>query len=330
MGTTKTGISRCKGKILWKRVFPMAFVSLFLVLALAVSIPDSAGAASTTGSSTIGHSIAGSKSLTLDRPADTAPGDFLLACIAAQTGTTPVTLSAPGWSLIRHTQVRQSPNSLPANFDMFMYYKLSGPSEPDSYTFSYTSTETPFGMNGGITRYSGIWISNPIEEGSSIENQGTGTTASGSAVDVYQSYEKLITFFAASEGVIDFSVPAGTSQVYESEPAASSGYTWPKIAMDDRLTPLILSSHNHMPAMTSNLTLADGLSEVAWGSQTIAVKGCPTMTIGESSSIAEEWSEYIIPLNLDFYHGTYGASVNYAVTGGTALYGVDYTLQAGK
>ena len=102
-------------------------------------------------------------SVTVPKPAGTASGDVLVACLALNGGSVSSSGLPAGWtSIATATGV--------ANPHVFGYYHVAGSSEPTSYTWSLGSSVA----NGaGIARYSGVRAASPID--------ATATTASGAS-----------------------------------------------------------------------------------------------------------------------------------------------------
>ena len=97
----------------------------------------------------------------VNRPAGTAPGDVLVACLALNGGA--VSGAPPGWSLLAAATAQSNPK-------VYGYYHVAGASEPSTYTWTLAGAVT----NGaGIARYGGVATGNPID--------GAVSTATGAA-----------------------------------------------------------------------------------------------------------------------------------------------------
>jgi hypothetical protein len=106
----------------------------------------------------------------VDRPASVAAGNLLLANIAINGGS-PANVTAPsGW-----TQVLRNDND--TNVSLISYYKVAGASEPSNYTWTI---DTQTRAEGGITQYSGVDTSNPIDV--AMGNLGRGKVATTSLI----------------------------------------------------------------------------------------------------------------------------------------------------
>jgi hypothetical protein len=102
-----------------------------------------------------------SSSLTIPRPAGTAAGDVLVASLALNGSGV---ANAPfGW-------VQMAAVTSITNPKLYAYYRVATASEPASYTWSLTSAVA---NSGGVARYSGVDIANPLAS--------TVSTASSSA-----------------------------------------------------------------------------------------------------------------------------------------------------
>jgi hypothetical protein len=96
------------------------------------------------GISTVANPTATS-SITIPRPAGTAAGDVLVACIALNGRRIPPS-GVPGWSLIANNTTMTNPR-------MYGYYKVVGASDPASDTWTF---DAAVANGGGIARYTGV------------------------------------------------------------------------------------------------------------------------------------------------------------------------------
>ncbi len=94
-------------------------------------------------------------SITIGRPAGTVTNDLLVGCITVTPSTAAIISSPSSWILVRRVDnVNASSNSLA------IYYHVTGPAEPSSYTWDLTSNS---GAVGGIMAFSGTDLTNPID-----------------------------------------------------------------------------------------------------------------------------------------------------------------------
>lgn len=146
--------------------------------------------------------------LTLNKPTSVAEGDFLLANVAVNGGNAAVITEPSGW-----TQILRTDNG--SDISIISYYKIVGASEPSSYTWSVDHQTT---AEGGITRYTGVNTTNPINATSS--NTGFGTVATTSSLVTNSEYTEIVTLFAADIGKSAnagayFTTPTGMTEKYD-------------------------------------------------------------------------------------------------------------------
>ena len=92
-------------------------------------------------------------SVNVAKPTSTVSGDFLLAQILYQNGTSVATLTPPsGWTLVRRTDNGTA-------LGQAIYYRFAGGSEPTSYTWTFSSSTV---AAGGIARYTGVDPTTPF------------------------------------------------------------------------------------------------------------------------------------------------------------------------
>jgi hypothetical protein len=160
--------------------------------------------------------------VTVDRPASVAAGDLLLANIAINGGS-PASVTAPsGW-----TQVLRADND--TNVSLISYYKVAGASEPSNYTWTI---DTQTRAEGGITQYSGVDTSNPIDIAAG--NFGRGKIATTSLITTSFANEEVVDSFAFDAGTSTagyFSTPTGMTEKYD----VTYPTVGPSLATDDTL-----------------------------------------------------------------------------------------------
>ena len=158
----------------------------------------------TTASSVQVHAT----TLTISKPT-TTPGDLMIAAIAIHGGSAATTTAPSGWTLIKRTD-----ND--ANLALISYYKIAGASEAVSDQWVVEGQTT---AEGGITKYSGVEITNPIDV--SGGNFGLGLTATTPGVTTTAGNEEVIAIFAVDEGKTTtpsgayFSSATGMNEKYE-------------------------------------------------------------------------------------------------------------------
>lgn len=103
--------------------------------------------------------------LSVNRPQGVVAGDVLVATVGA-AGTGPVTPPS-GWTVIRST-----PAPDPGGVRQASFYRVVGSTEPASYSFVGTS-----GMGGGMTAYTGVDTSAPVDASADQFGQEGSATA---------------------------------------------------------------------------------------------------------------------------------------------------------
>ena len=190
--------------------------------------------------------------LTLNKPSDAAEGDLLLANVSVNGGY-PAGITAPsGWTLAARTD-----ND--TNVSIATYTKVVGASEPSSYTWTINPQARAV---GGITRYSGVDTTNPIDVvGTST---GRGTTATAPSVTTTVASDTVVALFATNAGTTGsapFSTTTGMTKAYDAKntpfgPTTASEYV-------SQTTPGATG--------TKSVTVSTG-PQRDWAAQTIALK----------------------------------------------------------
>jgi myo-inositol-hexaphosphate 3-phosphohydrolase len=105
--------------------------------------------------------------LSIPKPAGSGVGDVLVACLALD-GTGVASSGVPaGWTLIAAVPGVTNPK-------VFGYYHVVGASEPATYTWSLSGTVK---NGGGIARYSGVDVAQPLDAGPTTSSAASGTSA---------------------------------------------------------------------------------------------------------------------------------------------------------
>jgi hypothetical protein len=127
--------------------------TVVLVAGLALVAASAAGAAPSLVSSSSAWADP-SSTLTIARPATAAPGNVLVAVVAARQ-TSGVALSPPaGWTLLRRDS-----SSSGASLTQAVYIKVAGASEPASYVWTLGNKNA---AAGAILAYAGVDASSPV------------------------------------------------------------------------------------------------------------------------------------------------------------------------
>jgi hypothetical protein len=178
--------------------------------------------------------------------------DILIANIVVNGGNAAnITPPSPDWKIIQRTD-----ND--TNTAMASYYKVAGASEPSDYTWNIDSQTR---AEGGITRYSGVSATNPID--TSAGNFGRGTAATTTPITTSSANEEVITLFGfdAGNGGNFFSTPAGMTEKYD----VSNGPLGPSTAADDFLQ----TTAGSTGTITSTIS---GGKQRNWVAQVIALR----------------------------------------------------------
>jgi len=195
--------------------------------------------------------------LTLNTPSSVSAGDLMLASIAINGGSAVNVTSVPsGW-----TQVAQTQNDV--NVTLVTYWKIAGASEPGSYLWTINAQTRAV---GGITRYSGVDTTNPIDVSSG--NTGFSASATTTAVTTSAANEEVLAVFATDVSKT-LSTPTGLTQEYQQ----SHGNLGPTVAANDVLQVSAGSSG-------SNTSSIDLHASRYWAAQQIALRrlsGHPTI-----------------------------------------------------
>jgi hypothetical protein len=121
--------------------------------------------------------------LTIAAPAGIVQGDILIANIATIGTASAASLS--GWTVIRSASFTTSPRRYAT-----VLYKIAGPSEPASYSFS-TGSGT-IGASGGVLAFSGVDNTNPFDVATPTIRRTTSTTVTASGVTTARTNTAIV------------------------------------------------------------------------------------------------------------------------------------------
>jgi hypothetical protein len=146
--------------------------------------------------------------IVVERPDGVTAGDVLIANVTFNGGTQVATVTPPSnWTLIQRTD-----NGIDTG--VASYWKAAGGSEPSTYTWTIEKQTRAI---GGITRYSGVDTTNPIEATSSAVDRGT--TATAPSVTTTSSNARVVTIYGVNIGTNNSPVVSTstgmTKQYYE-------------------------------------------------------------------------------------------------------------------
>lgn len=169
------------------------------------------------GSNTISYgSYASAQNLTtadlvINKPANTAEGDLLIAVIVQDTGTTPTVTLPDGWTLLHDLDAASSLTTVA--------YKVAGASEGDSYTFTNTDTYKA-GIVSRFTKSGGTW---DIEASSEATASGDVTTGSVTATN---NSMLILCFGSDDAGTFTSGYPADMTLIKQESPGSAEAAMW--------------------------------------------------------------------------------------------------------
>ncbi|MBP9757467.1 MAG: hypothetical protein KBD06_02615 [Candidatus Pacebacteria bacterium] len=251
-----------------KRVKKLGVASLFVIALFtgSAAIADIVSGLATTGTS----SNVTITNLPINKPSDVAVGDLMIASIAIHDGSA-VSVTAPtGW-----TQILRTDND--TNIGIVSYWKAAGVSEPSSYTW-VLSPQTR--AQGGITRYSGVDISNPID--AAAGNFNRSKIATTSSITTTADNDEIVTVYALHVGSNNFagdffSTPTGMTEKYDSSKTTAG----PTIASFDAVQVAAGVVGSKSATISGNPN-----QQRDWASQQIALRAIPPLPADNFESSA--------------------------------------------
>jgi hypothetical protein len=144
----------------------MAFDRTWSFTTAAVPPPPPTGAIAREAVSSVANATA-TNQVSIARPAGTAPGDLLVACLALNGGGVANSGVPAGWTLIASVPGAKNPK-------VSGYYHVAGASEPVTYTWTLSSAVA---NGGGIARYSGVDPAQPLDGAATTAAASSGTSA---------------------------------------------------------------------------------------------------------------------------------------------------------
>lgn len=232
---------------MFKKFLPLLLIMVGLFFT-SVAVADIISGLSTTGiSSDVTYT-----QLTLDEPDGVLTGDLLLANISVNGGAPAIVTPPSGWTLI-------AKSSNDTNIGIVSYWKIVGGSEPDSYMWNISPQTRAV---GGITNYSDVDTSNPIDTvGSST---GRGTTATAPSITTSHDGDQVVALFASNFGTNNsafFSTTTGMTKRYD----AKNTPFGPTTAAED------MTQVSAGASGSSAVTISQG-PQRDWVAQTIALR----------------------------------------------------------
>jgi|GEM_PF-2282518 len=271
------------------------------------------------------------QALAMNKPAGTVAGDFLLAAISWQSGSGSVINPPVGWTSIRTTYYN--------GLRVATYYRIADSSDASvvRYTFGLPATDTMNGWHatGGITRYTGVDPTHPIDVSDAAYGQvNYGSTFSAPSVYPNYSNDQIIAVFGTEMPALDIGTPSGMTERFESHYHTASGggsyyYYWPETAVSDMVWAPATATGVKTATISKDGSI--GGSATTCIAQTIAIKPVPIINFYPTSSSGNE-SITTVNLPVQLSSPKDGpVTVNYAVNaaGTTAKSGADYNLASG-
>jgi hypothetical protein len=156
--------------------------------------------------STVANATA-TASVTVAKPAGTAPGDVLVACLALNGSSVSSSGVPTGWTLIAAATGVANPHA-------FGYYHVAGSTEPTSFTWGLSSSVA----NGaGIARYSGVRAASPIDATATTASGASATTGTLPGVTTATSGAMLVGCMAINSGNTSVLIgpPVGMAEAWD-------------------------------------------------------------------------------------------------------------------
>ena len=167
--------------------------------------PPGAGIKRETTSTVVNTTATSTVAVT--KPAGTASGDVLVACLALNGGSVSSTGVPAGWTRIAAVTAITNPH-------VFGYYKVAGDAEPASYSWTLTGAVA----NGaGIARYSGVDTTAPLDAAATTVTAPAATSASLPGVTTVTANAMLASCMAlnSSSTTITVTPPAGMTKAWD-------------------------------------------------------------------------------------------------------------------
>ncbi|MCA1846002.1 MAG: hypothetical protein LC792_22985, partial [Actinobacteria bacterium] len=175
------------------------------VLAPILGSANPAGAAVAAGGSSSSGSSTARGSITLNHPAGTVADDLMVAQIV-ENDSSPGFTAPGGWTLV-------SDRSITGVLRQLVYIKVAASSEPTAYTWSL-SIATTRRIAGGITSYSGVDRSTPIDAAGTSVNSTASTIVTAPSINTSIPGTQLVHLAAINaEGTL--SAPTGMTERWE-------------------------------------------------------------------------------------------------------------------
>ncbi|MBI2246468.1 MAG: hypothetical protein HYU65_00770, partial [Armatimonadetes bacterium] len=153
----------------------------------------------------LGGRNTGTSTLSIDRPGGVTTNDVMIAAISVRGGSTTTITPPAGWTLVNTID-----NGM--TIRMAIYYKVAAASEPQSYTWTFSSSH---GASGGIQAYRDVDTAAPIDDEAGVAGTtGAGGTIATPSIITTIPNTQLVASFAVARGT-SFTAPPGMTERYD-------------------------------------------------------------------------------------------------------------------
>jgi PKD repeat protein len=145
-------------------------------------------------------------SINIAKPSGTVAGDVLVSCLASNGTKVAATGIPAGWTQIAAVLQGTSTRA-------FGYYKVAGPSEPASYTWTLNASVA---SSGGIARYSGVSATTPLDGTPQSASGASATSGTVPSVTTSTANAMLVGCMSidSSATTVTITPPTGLTQVW--------------------------------------------------------------------------------------------------------------------
>jgi hypothetical protein len=211
----------------------------------------------------------GGSSLTLNYPAGTVVNDLLLAQVTVRSTSVAITGPA-GWTFVRRDNAGSGSNQL----GQAIYYKFAGPSEPVSYTWTFSG---PIDASGGILAEPGVSPTSPVDVSGGLTGSGTSVTAP--SVTTTSSGDRLVGFFGVGSSTA-YTPPAAMTEHYD----RGGGQT--AVSAADENQALAGASGTRTATAISAASSSPNIGQLVALRKDATPPPAPTVSLGESAADA--------------------------------------------
>jgi hypothetical protein len=156
------------------------------------------------------NAVNAATSIPISTPAGTTAGDVLLAVLTHQNGINRNLTAPAGWTAVPNTDFTDGTNARVKAF-----YKVAGPSEPASYTFTLLGGAGQ-DTAGGIMAISGANTTSPINASNGQNNAPAGSSRNVTAPSITTSLaDTLLVFGGVCNVAATFTPPTGMIEQWD-------------------------------------------------------------------------------------------------------------------